>query len=244
MKKILLTPVETTIYGFSSQAYSLSQGMPETLIGRNICSLTAPEKEHPLIKKLLGGIRKPSFKELDEINRNFRVCVASGVCHLFAENDAGVEEKTFNLGTIETPAFFYDKFIFVLDRRKKVFVPVDVNVVCYTDNYVLMLIGGDLLIKFDVKGLKCVGNFVSATKVARGYIIVALDTNGSETVYAAHKNIQTLFETDVLSAFKIDAESGNVTHEYTDMSTIPVGQVTDIYVSTAKGYILADHDVE
>lgn len=244
MKKILLNSVETTIYGFSNQAYSLSQGMPETLIGRNICSLTAPEKEHPLIQKLLSRIRKPSAKELDEINRNFRVCIASGVCHLFAENDAGVEEKTFNLGTIETPAFFYDKFIFVLDRRKKTFVPVDLNVVCFTDRYVLMVIGGNLLIKFDVKGLGCVGNFVSLTKVPRGYIIVALDTEGSETVYAAHKNIQTLFETDFFSGYTINAESGLVTHEYTDMSTIPAGRVTDIYASTAKGYVLADHDVE
>lgn len=242
MKKILLNSVETTIYGFSNQAYSLSQGMPETLIGRNICSLTAPEKQHPLIQKLLERIRKPSQKEFDEI-RNMCVCVAGGVCHLFTGVTADTEEKTFNLGTIETPAFFYQKFIFVLDRRRKVFVPVELNVVFYTNSYVLMLIGGDLLIKFDVKGLRCVGNFVSVTKVPRGYIIVARDTEGSETVYAAHKNIQMLFETE-LSVFRIDAESGNVTHEYADMSTMPIGQVTDIYVSRAKGYVLESHDVD
>ena len=99
------------------------------------------------------------------------------------------------------------------------------------------------MIVFDVKGLKGLGVFVSATKVPRGYIIVTRNNDG-EAVYAAHKNIQQLFLADLLSAFNVNTESGIVTHQYVDMSTIPTGQVVDTYKTTAKGYVLVDHYVE
>ena len=244
MRTILINQVETTIYGFDFASYTSTFGTPNSLIGRNICALTAAEKQNMLIKKLLEHIRLPSKKELLEMQKNLAVYVLGGVPHLFEKNSIGEEIKTHNLGTIQTPAFFYDKFIFLLNRRKKVFEPQDINVVFFNNDYALLMIGENLLIKFDVKGLRCVGNFVSVTKVPRGYVIVAKNANNDETVYAAHKTFQTLFETSIFSSFKTDPDSGMVFHEYTDMSTIPAGQAIDTYVSKAGGYILANHDVE
>jgi len=238
--KIIKNTVKPITYGFDISSSPLDSGLPEGLIGRNICALSTSEKQNHLIQKLLECIRKPSTKEFNEIKKDFMVRVFEDKVQLVSENN---QEAIYNVGTIETPAFFYDKFIFVLNRKKKAFVPVNLNVIYFNENYVLMMIAKDLLVKFDTNGLKCLGNFVSVTKVKRGYIIVVKNTYGNEVIYAASQNIQRLFETNEESIYKIDSPTGLILHEYLDLQMIPAEKRVDVYVSTAKGYGRAMHDI-
>ncbi|MBR2299979.1 MAG: hypothetical protein IJ870_05345 [Alphaproteobacteria bacterium] len=247
-KKILINDSKVRVYNFGFATYA-ELGSTSSLIGRNICSLTAPEKENTLIQKLLGRIRLPSKRELDELNRKFEVYSLGGKARLIEKDHADKEYPVYNLGTIDTPAFFYDKFIFVLNRRERVFEPQDLNVVYFNDNYALLMVGENLLITFDVKGLKCVGNFISVTKVPRGYIIMANapdkdDYDDVETVYAANKTFQKLFENSDFSDFDIDYQTGTIMHEYTNFFSIPIGCVVDVYVPRDSGYILVNHHIE
>lgn len=194
-------------YGFSQADFAYKENAPRAFIGRYICCLSQTEKKVLPIAKLLERIRRPSTKELEELNANFKVCVIDGICHMYAEDDACLEEKIFNLGTKATPAFFYDKFIFILDRKQKVFKSVELKVVFFNKNYVLIWLGNDLLVKFDVKGLNLMGRFKSLnilkTAFSTAYVAEVVNAKNKSVVYGLTGELQKLFELDETSSFEI-----------------------------------------
>jgi len=232
--KILTNLIEPKLFKFDS-----ASSTPEDLyVGRKISEV---KSDNFLIKKLSERIKTASKDEVNFLNNHYSVALIKGTPYLICD-DTDKEVPVYNLGTYELPAFYWNGYVFVFDGTKKAFVSKELSAVFFNKKYLLTTIG-DLVIVFDVKGLKGLGVFVSATKVPRGYIIVTR-TNDGEAVFAAHKNIQQLFLADLLSACNVNSESGTVTHQYIDMSTIPAGQVVDTYKTTAKGYVLADHYVE
>ncbi len=218
-------------------------------VGKNLCGLTQDEKKHPLVAKFLQSFRQPSAKELSELNANFKVAIVNGVCHLFADDDAGIEEVADNLGTVLTPAFAYQKFLFVFNKKKKVFEPVEVDILYLNNNYLLLVVG-DLLLRFDKDSLSRVGNFVSLTQVPEGVVVVALNEKSTESVFAFCENIHLLFRTKPDSRYEIDHESGKVTHEYAlkvlrmapredlQRDEPAFRNMKDIYAIKGKGYVL------
>lgn len=194
-------------YRFSQADFSYNQTAPCAFIGRYICCLSQTEKKSPLIAKLLERIRRPSTKELNELNAKFEVRVIDGVCHMFAQTGARSEEKIFNLGTKALPAFFYDKFIFILDKKQRVFKSVELKIVFFNENYVLIWLGNDLLVKFDVKGLGLMGRIkdlhVLKTTFSTAYVVEVVNAKKTRVVYGLTGELQKLFELDENASFEV-----------------------------------------
>ena len=172
-------------------------------VGRNICSLTLEEKNNPLIAKLLERIRKPSLKEFTELS-NVRILVIGGKCRAFIKEGEKLKKlRTYNLGTAETPAFFYNKFIFVLDKEADAFVATDIKIVYFNDNYAVAAIADNLFFVFDVKGLSPMGQIKSVHVLPDAYVVTATRTGRKIAVYGFASEAQKLFEVTDSSYFEI-----------------------------------------
>lgn len=220
------------IYDFSFEPIIEYAGSPVAFIGRHICSLLCFEKENPLIKKLLERIRKPSTKEALQLSHDFAIDLKDGICRLKSKETGG-EVNVFNLGTVTTPAFFYERFVFVFNPRDKTFTPVALRIVSFNEKYAVILLPQNLLIKYDIKGLGVLGNFVSITSVPKGYILVA-QIGDNQTVYALTQNFQKLFETEDRSKFSVSEQDGIVTREQLNSASYVINQ----YIPSKNGYEL------
>ena len=200
-------------FAFEKQVYKT--GSPASFIGRDICCLKCYEKENPMIGKLLRHIRQPSAKELDELNKRFKIIVTGSRCFLF-EKEGGKLCRLKNLGTAKTPAFFYRNFIFVKNSAKNIFSAVDLKVAYMGENYVLMWISDDLMVVFDRRGLALLGHIEDVHLTSKGYVIKA-SRIGFSAVYAACDDIKLLFVLTESSSYQVDNVSGIVTHEYQRM---------------------------
>ena len=197
-------------FAFEKQVYKT--GSPASFIGRDICCLKCYEKENPMIGKLLRHIRQPSAKELDELNKRFKIIVTGSKCFLF-EKEGGKLYRLKNLGTAKTPAFFYRNFIFVKNSTKNTFSAIDLKVAYMGENYVLMWISDDLMVVFERRGLALLGHIEEVHLTSKGYVIKA-SRIGFSAVYAACDDIKLLFVLTESSKYQVDNASGIVTHEY------------------------------
>ncbi len=231
MSKTIIPP--KGVYGFDFKPTAQSLFSPTTLIGKHICSLKCFEKENILIKKLLERIRKPSTKEACELNNSFDIIVNDGFCEL-SNKETNFKTEVFNLGTPATPAFFYGRFIFVFDPEKRAFYPIDLRVLFFNNNYALIILPGNIIVKYDIKGVSGLGNFLSLTAVPDGYILATDIGFEKQAVYALTRHFQKLFETNDFSKFNISSIDGIVTHEYANSTSYALDQ----YVPTKSGYKL------
>lgn len=180
---------------------------------KNICSLTLEEKKNPLIAKLIERIGKPSLKEFAELS-NVEILVIRGKCHAFTkEGDRLKKLRTYNLGTAETPAFFYNKFIFVLDKKVDAFVATNIKIVYFNDKYVVASIADNLFFIFDVKGLSPMGQIKSIHVLPGAYVVTATTTGGKIAVYGFASEAQKLFEVKDNSYFEITDTGVNLKSE-------------------------------
>ena len=214
-------------FAFKKQTYAV--GSPASLIGHRICCLKCYEKDNYLINKLLRNICIPSSAQMDELNRKFKVFVSESVCSL-SEIGTGRLYRLKNLGTAETPAFLYNRFIFVFDKSKKVFFPVDLKVVYFNDYYALMWIADNLLIKFDRRGLSLLGT-VKTLHFMTGSYILAAEKGKHTAVYALGKQLQLLFNLTGAATYKIEA--GKLYHTY--YAEDGDGKYMDVYKKDEDG---------
>ncbi len=221
------------VYAFSFKAITRLKGSPNTLIGRNICCLWSSEKENFMIKKLLEKVRKPSSYEAMQFEKTFRIYLEDGVCWLYNEK-TNFKTEVFNIGTKNTPAFFFGRFLFVFDPKRAAFCPVDLKIVFFNQNYTLIILPQNLLVAYDVKGFHGLGNFVSVTSVPNGYILATDLSDTKQGVYALTDKFQLLFETKECSKFSVFSQYGIVSHEYADGSSYTIDQ----YVPSKDGYVL------
>ena len=222
-------------YGFALEEKPYKTGSPASFIGRHICCLTMTEKNNRLIAKILSRIRGPKTVEAERLNQDFDIRISDdGKCHLFRHSD-GQEIRVKNLGTPATPAFFYERFIFVFDDKRQAFVSAKLKVVAFNDNYVMMWIDDNLLIKFDVRGLACIGEVKSVYLVPRGVVFSA--QNGQEkALYATGSVIQKLFVLSDRAKCSVDTETGIITHEYIKEGLPPTLNV-DTYAYQGLCYV-------
>ena len=217
-------------FAFEKQTYAV--GSPASLIGRPIHGLKCYEKDNHLIDKLLRNIRLPSSAEMNELNKKFKVFVSGSLCKL-CEVGTGHFYRLKNLGTAETPAFFYNKFIFVLDNSKKVFFPVELNIVYFNDCYALMWIADNLLIKFDRRGLDLLGSFKTLHFVSGSYILAAEKENHT-SVYATGAQLQLLFNLTDTATYKVEADK--IYHQYYADPSKGDGKYKEIYQKDESGF--------
>ena len=197
----------------SLSASAESKTAPRALAGKNICALGTIEKENPLIKKLLERIRKPSAREA-EVLANFRIFVCSGKCRVFLKQGNVLRPlRAFNLGTKQTPAFFYRKYIFVFDKKLGAFVPADINVVYFNDRYVLGNIADNLFFKFDVKGIAPMGHVQSVHVFDSAYVVTTFNEKGNIAVYGFGARAQKFFEVKDDSYFEVTEQGVNLKDE-------------------------------
>lgn len=225
-------------YGFSLKRQTYKTGSPASFVGRYISCLTCIEKENRLIGKLFTRIRHPKLKESEVLSESFGVRISrDGNCHLIRRCD-GQEIRVKNLGTAETPAFFFKSFIFVFDPKEEAFISAELKVIAFTDWYVVMWIADNLLIKFDVRGLGCIGAAKNAHIVPFG--VVLLTENGDKScVWAVSTYMQKLFELSEQARYSVDNQTGNVTHEYVKEG-LPSELCLDTYALEGDTYVLTD----
>ena len=189
---------------FSFAALSEDKMTPRMLLGRCISVLKASEKENPLIKKILERIHKPSPREFEELKGAKIIVTSRGKIIVFVERCGKLKAlRIFNLGTYQMPAFFYNDFIFVLDKAQDAFVPVDINVIYFNGRYVLGSIADNLLLKFDVKGLAPMGQFRSMHVLDDAYVVTTLNADEKIEVYGFGAKAEKLFEVEDESYFEV-----------------------------------------
>ena len=208
-------------------------GSPASFIGHNICCLTSYNKTNRLLEKLSKNIRLPSAEEVNELNQKFRVFVSGSIC-LLSEKSSERVYKLKNLGTAKTPAFFYKSFIFVFEQSKEVFIPVELKVVYFNDNYVVMWIADNLLIKFDSRGLGLIGVVNTLHFIPDGYVLIAKRERHT-SVYMLGQNIQTLFELTDMSTYRIGSDK--IIHIYFKEGSSG-GRYMDVYKKRKGKYIM------
>ena len=190
-----------------------SKTAPRAFVGRSIHALTLEEKNNPLIAKLLKRIQKPSAQEFNSL-ANIKIFVHRGRCLAFTKQGEKLQKvRIFNLGTEETPAFFYHKYIFVLDKKTDSFVPTGIKVVYFNDAYVLGSIADNLFFCFDVKGLSPMGNIKSVHVLPGAYLVTTIILRGKTAVYGFASVAQKLFTANDSSYFEITDNGVNTKSE-------------------------------
>ncbi|MBQ7659920.1 MAG: hypothetical protein IJS26_04180 [Alphaproteobacteria bacterium] len=202
----------------------LCKTMPLTPISerfaKELTSLTICQKEHPLIKSLFEAT---SFalvlKEFTAFRNDHVVEIQKdGTCRLWQREENDFDEVPFdevlNFGTAKTPAFLYKGGFFVLCGQCQEMVHTTPKVLAFSDDRALLILGDDLLLKFDLeKGFETLGDFVAFYQTKKSVLLEVRRRDGLFALYhIGNKSIEKLFDVNKNKGdwFTVETESGDV----------------------------------
>jgi len=165
-----------------------NEGSFMTLAGTYASTLRAKGVNNKHISTVDKMFTERPKDRAEELVRDFVVKVENGHCKLLLNNGDYIYDIK-NVGTIWNPAFFFENFALIFDRKKEVFVFVSPKVIHYTENYVLLALGEKLIVYASQERIECLGEFMAIRRIIDGeYGLDVLGVNGQPKTYGAFKD--------------------------------------------------------